>query len=59
MPFGKYKGHPMADVPAQYLHFLWTDPRDPMKNRTKTDRVADYIERNLAVLKKEHEDGIW
>ena len=55
MPFGKYKGQPMQDVPASYLHWLWT-------NGKQSDRqclVADYIRRNLNVLKKEHEDGIW
>lgn len=24
MPFGKYKGTPMQDVPASYLHWLWS-----------------------------------
>lgn len=55
MPFGKYTGTPMQDVPAQYLHWLWT-------NGKKHDRacpVADYIRRNLSALKQEHKDGIW
>jgi len=56
MPFGKYKGTPMQDVPASYLHWLWTNGK---KEETKTDAVADYIKRNLDVLRHEHEDGIW
>lgn len=55
MPFGKHKGLPMQDVPADYFHYLWT-------NGKKADLrcpVADYIRRNLDALKKEHKDGIW
>ena len=56
MPFGKYKGTPMQDVPASYLHWLWSNGK---KNEVKTCDVADYINRNLAALQKEHPDGIW
>jgi hypothetical protein len=56
MPFGKHKGIPMRDVPASYFHYLWTNG---MKNETKTSDVADYIQRNIEALKKEHPDGIW
>jgi len=59
MSFGKYRGTPMQDVPASYLHWLWTNERDPMYRKTKVDPVAAYIRDNLDVLKKEHEDGIW
>lgn len=59
MPFGKYKGTPMEQVPASYFHWLWTNERDPMSRKASTDRVADYISRNLSALKQEHEDGIW
>lgn len=55
IPFGRYKGTPMQDVPASYLFWLWT-------NGLKDDRsspVADYIRRNLTALKKEYPDGIW
>lgn len=55
MPFGKHKGTPMQDVPASYLHYLW-------QNGLRTDTanpVADYIQRNLSALKREHPDGIW
>ena len=55
MPFGKHKGELMQDVPASYLHWLWS-------NGKKEDRlcpVADYIRRNLYVLELEYQDGIW
>lgn len=55
MPFGMHRGEPMQDVPAKYLHYLWT-------NGKKEDRrcpVADYIRRNLSALQQEYKDGIW
>ena len=44
MPFGKYKGNKMSEVPDHYLMWLWenTDLRDPLKS---------YIESNLTVIK--------
>lgn len=57
MPFGKHKGEMMQDVPASYLHWLWTEGE--MKHQTKTDAVADYIYRNLNALKQEYPNGIW
>jgi hypothetical protein len=59
MPFGKYRGTPMQDVPATYLHWLWTNERDPMRAKIKTDAVADYIAGNMRVLQQEYPDGIW
>lgn len=56
MPFGLHKGIPMQDVPAKYLHYLWTNG---MKSETKTSNVADYISRNIQALKQEYKDGIW
>jgi uncharacterized protein (DUF3820 family) len=56
MPFGKWKGECMQDVPASYLRYLWTNG---LNSETKTNPVADYIERNLDALKKEYPDGIW
>lgn len=56
MPFGKFKGTPMQDVSASYLHYLWTNG---MKNDVKTSNVAAYIEENLQALKEEYPDGIW
>lgn len=55
MPFGKHKGMPMQDVPASYLHWLWTTG----KKDDQRCQVADYIRRNLSALRTEHSDGIW
>jgi len=55
MPFGKHKGAPMQDVPASYLHWLWTNGL----SKDKQSSVADYIRRNLHALKQDHPDGIW
>ena len=55
MPFGKYKGTLMQDVPASYLHWLWTNGG----KEDKTSRVANYVKRNIVALKAEYEDGIW
>lgn len=55
MPFGMHKGKLMQDIPASYLHWLWTSG----KNVDKTCPVANYIKRNLQALKKEYPNGIW
>ena len=55
MPFGKHKGTPMQDVPANYLHWLWCNG----KGGDKSCPVADYIRRNLNALKVENPDLIW
>lgn len=60
MPFGKYKGVPMQDVPASYLHWLWTQDEGKVKElKIKNDRVFNYIHRNLSALRMEHKDGVW
>lgn len=46
MPFGKYKGDDMEDVPASYLLWLYD-------NNKCNKAVKDYIEDNMDVLKKE------
>ena len=62
MPFGKYgpkpkgEGLTMKDVPARYLHWLWTTQG---MEHDKTNAVADYIRRNKGVLAAEYTDGIW
>lgn len=56
MPFGQHKGKPMQDVPATYLHYLWT--QRGLKD-DKYNPVADYIRRRKAVLEMEFIDGIW
>jgi len=55
MPFGKHKGVPMQDVPAAYLHWLWSNG----KEHDKICPVADYIRRNVTALSQEYRDGIW
>jgi uncharacterized protein (DUF3820 family) len=55
MPFGKYMGVPMQDVPARYLHWLWCNG----KKDNPDCPVADYIRRNISALESEHPDGIW
>lgn len=53
MPFGKHKGELLQDIPASYLHWLWT--QKPLNDR----RLEDYIKRNIFALKQEYPDGIW
>ena len=55
MPWGKHKGIPMQDVPASYLHWLWTNGKD----NDFTCPVAQYIRDNIDALSKEYKDGIW
>ena len=46
MPYGKYKGRPMEDVPADYLMWL-------IDNNRASPEVKDYIKDNIDVLMKE------
>ena len=59
MPFGKYsRTNPptlMQDVPASYLHWLWSNGKD----HDTVCPVANYIRRNIVALKAEYQDGIW
>jgi len=55
MPFGVHKGTPMQDVPARYLHWIFTNGG----THDKKSPVMDYIRRNLNSLKQEYPDGIW
>ncbi len=55
MPFGKYKGRKMEDVPADYFHYLWTHGLD----RDFSSPVHRYIRENMDALMKDHPDGIW
>lgn len=52
MPFGKYKGQLMQDVPVNYLHWFW-------HNGDKQSEVGEYIKSNLSALKTENKDLIW
>jgi len=50
MPYGKYKGEDMADVPAAYLIWLYD-------NNKCTKEVEAYVSENLDVLQKEIDDA--
>ncbi len=58
MPFGKYRGTPMQDIPAKYAHWLWWDA-GKRAEPVGADAVADYIRSNLSALKQEYPDGDW
>ena len=46
MPFGKFKGNRLVDVPARYLLYLH-------RESIARDNLKAYIEDNLEVLEKE------
>lgn len=46
MTFGKYKGEKLANVPARYLYWLYTEG-------SITSDLRQYIKENLDVIKKE------
>ena len=48
MPFGKYKGEKMANVPPEYLLWIYD-------NGKLFGGVAEYIKENLDVIKAEIE----
>lgn len=52
MPFGKYKGVRLGDVPAGYL--LWLYNQGPNANL----RLENYLKRSLAALQQESPDVI-
>ncbi len=56
MPFGKYKGQPMQDVPVNYLHWFW---RAGTMDNDAAIAVKDYIQNNLSALRMENKDLIW
>lgn len=51
MPYGKHKGTAMANVPAQYLMWLYD-------NNKCTPDVREYIADNIDVLRKEIENTL-
>ena len=70
MPFGRFAGTKMENVPASYLHYLWTKADFNKINLTKGEPekqhqknsffVAKYISERLSALKEESEDSlIW
>lgn len=50
MPFGKHRGKPMIDVPADYLIYVYESY--PLEIRGGAE-VRDYISDNLEVLRHE------
>jgi uncharacterized protein (DUF3820 family) len=46
MPWGRYKGYNMINVPASYLIWLY-------ENNKCDDQVREYIEDNLSFLREE------
>jgi len=50
MPFGKYKGRKMEDVPASYL--LW------LRDQGAVGEIREYIEENMTALQQECPDYI-
>ena len=53
LPFGKYKGTPMEQVPAKYLLDLKGFDYKTEKKEDKIKLVDDYIESILPILQKE------
>jgi len=56
MPFGKYEGDAMEDVPARYLRWLWVNG---MQYETGQGGVADYIYDNIDAMMNAHPDWDW
>lgn len=48
MPWGKYQGEKMSNVPDSYLLWLWTDGQ---KFRANNRALFAYIEDNLDAIK--------
>lgn len=53
MPFGKHRGTPLQDVPADYFCFLWS------KRPISDLKLDNYIWNSLDALRMEHPDGVW
>lgn len=56
MPFGKFEGTAMANIPADYLLFLY---KKNQQTRTygNLKSVMDYIDENKEVLEQEVKQG--
>lgn len=55
MPFGKHKGMPMQDVPAEYLHWWWCNGGQ----HDKSNPLHGYIVKSMSALESENPDLIW
>ena len=56
MPFGKFEGERMANVPADYLLWLYKKNQQA-RTYGKLKAVMDYIEENKEVLEQEVKQG--
>lgn len=54
MPFGKFKGQRMSDIPASYLLWLWNNGVKDQPDKP----VHDYIKDSLDALQQEAPDVI-
>lgn len=56
MPFGKYKGVTLENVPANYFHWLWFEAG---VQHNKHHKLHDYISDNIDSFRQENKDLIW
>lgn len=56
MPWGKHAGRPLQEIPAKYLHWLWTGKDYKSKHMNP---LARYIRNSIDDLEEEYPDGIW
>lgn len=52
MPFGKFQGKPLQDVPVSYFHWLY-------HIGLKHKELKEYIEKSWDALKMENKDLVW
>jgi len=52
MPFGKYKGRRMIDVPDEYL--LWLHEELEKKCSNYAQPIKNYLDENLEAIKANH-----
>lgn len=55
MPYGKHKGKPMQDVPADYL--LWLYDNALRSESATAEALRTYIDENRAALEMEVAEG--
>jgi uncharacterized protein (DUF3820 family) len=51
MPFGKFRGQHMSEIPANYLRWLYED------GIVKAGPLLIYLEKNIAGIRKQIADG--
>jgi len=56
MPWGKYKGTPMAEVPAPYLDWLLGEMETRKTMNPVSRAVLDYIKSNLSAIRQDLEE---